>query len=35
MGRVTSLVVPGVEFAMTEHVGNDSDMDRDYGSLAT
>jgi effector-binding domain-containing protein len=35
MGRVTSLVTPGVELAITVHVGNHSDIDRAYGSLAT
>jgi DNA-binding transcriptional MerR regulator/effector-binding domain-containing protein len=35
MGRVTSLVVPAVELAMTLHTGSHTDIDRAYGTLAT
>jgi DNA-binding transcriptional MerR regulator len=34
-GRVTALVVPGVELAVTVHFGAHTDVDRAYGSLAT
>ncbi|HEX3515302.1 MAG TPA: MerR family transcriptional regulator [Trebonia sp.] len=33
-GRVTALVVPGVELAVTTHVGDHSDVDLAYGSIA-
>jgi DNA-binding transcriptional MerR regulator len=33
VGRVTPLVVPGVELAITVHAGTHSDIDRAYGSL--
>jgi DNA-binding transcriptional MerR regulator len=35
MGRVTSLLVPPVELAVTVHTGAHSDIDRAYGALAT
>ncbi len=35
MGRVTSLVVPGVELATTVHIGTPDDIDLAYGALAT
>lgn len=35
MGRVTPLVVPGVELAIIVHAGTHTDIDRAYGSLAT
>jgi DNA-binding transcriptional MerR regulator len=35
MGRVAPLVIPGVELAITVHVGSHRDIDRAYGSLAT
>jgi DNA-binding transcriptional MerR regulator len=35
MGRVTSLVVPGVELATIVHSGTPSDIDLAYGALAT
>ena len=34
-GRVTSLVVPEVELALTVHLGRHTELDRAYGSLAT
>jgi DNA-binding transcriptional MerR regulator len=34
VGRVTTLVVPGVELATTVHVGAHTDIDRAYGALA-
>jgi effector-binding domain-containing protein len=34
-GRVESLVVPGVELALIEYAGADTDIDRAYGALAT
>jgi len=34
-GRVSPLVVPAVELAITAHVGSHTDIDRAYGSLAT
>jgi DNA-binding transcriptional MerR regulator len=34
-GRVESLVVPGVDLALIEHAGADTDVDRAYGALAT
>ncbi len=35
LGRVTSLVVPGVELATIVHTGPHTDIDRAYGALAT
>jgi DNA-binding transcriptional MerR regulator len=34
-GRVESLVVPGVDLALIEHAGADTNVDRAYGALAT
>ena len=35
MGRVTTLVVPGIELATTVHIGAHTEIDRAYGALAT
>jgi DNA-binding transcriptional MerR regulator len=34
-GRIAPLVVPGVELAVTTHVGSHAEIDRAYGALAT